>query len=51
MAYNNNMKKEIKNLHSDTHWTPPGYTKEEWQEIWQKLWLYGYFQKLRPSRT
>jgi len=33
------MKKEIKNLHSDTHWTPPGYTKREWQEIWQKLWL------------
>ena len=33
------MKKKIKNLHSDAHWTPPGYTKKEWREIWQKLWL------------
>lgn len=21
-----------------TNWTPPGYTKKEWQEVWQKLW-------------
>ena len=32
------MNKEIKNKYPKTNWTPPGWQKDEWQIIWQKLW-------------
>ena len=31
------MKKEEK--YYGTNWTPEGWEKQEWQEIWRKLWL------------
>jgi len=30
-------RKAIKKYHK-TNWTPPGWQKDEWQIVWQKLW-------------
>ncbi|MFH1611911.1 MAG: hypothetical protein ABH887_01455 [bacterium] len=27
-----------KDKYYDTDWTPEGWTKQEWQNVWQKLW-------------